>query len=81
MIDPTRVVKNGSKHIHMVSEAGVRWAADGSETAALTVRPLDSSLVSVGATHPLPVDVAQEPANASQGQVAFQLFNNVWDTK
>eukprot|EP01051_Picozoa_sp_SAG22_P009844 SAG22_NODE_850_length_6855_cov_13.560391_3_plen_1538_part_00 len=79
-IDPQAVIKNGSRHIHMLSEAGVRWSSHDSKAAKLTVRPLDSSLVSVGASHPLPVDVAQEPSNVSQG-VAFQLFNNIWDTK
>merc|ERR1712217_135629 len=45
---PLVVQTNGSKHIHYVSDLGVRWETPSDKTVALSVSSLDAGLLAVG---------------------------------
>eukprot|EP01045_Picozoa_sp_COSAG04_P003300 COSAG04_NODE_132_length_24268_cov_7.633426_20_plen_240_part_00 len=95
-VAPDDVAMNGSRHIHYISDAGVKWAqhsAGQEEQAPLVLRSLDAGLVAVGSdSRPVPTvferrtatgpNVAQPPsANVSlEGGVSVNLWNNLWQT-
>ena len=95
-VAPDDVAMNGSRHIHYISDAGVKWAqhsAAQEEQAPLVFRSLDAGLVAVGSdSRPVPTvferqtatgpNVAQPPsANVSlAGGVSVNLWNNLWQT-
>jgi hypothetical protein len=93
-ISPLDVLRNGSRAMHAVSDAGVTVRATAAASAnapdpasrphaeRLRIASLDAALVAAGEPMPFPSPAggAQPPPDLAREGVSFNLVNNVWGT-
>ena len=76
-VTPAETVDGGSKHLHGVTERGLRVVVDGGRV--MTIGATDAAVASFGALQAFPIPVDETPDTAADGS-SFVLYDNLWGT-
>ncbi len=78
-VSPLDVVLNGSQHLHAI-ESGLQYSKEPNDNTCprMMFSSLDAAVVDIGNPNPFPIPLQPSP-DVSDG-IAFNLYNNIWDT-